>query len=115
MEDILIYHNGVCSKCCGALEILQEKNIPHRVRFYYAEPFSKEELKTVLQLLAMSAFDLVRKKEELFLNHFEGKGFKEEEWLDVLLENPTLIERPIVIKNNKAIIARPPQRLFELI
>jgi arsenate reductase len=115
VETITIYHNGICSKCRGALEILQEKNIPHEVRFYYAEPFSKDELKSVLQLLQMNAFDLLRKKEQLFLDQFEGKNFTEEEWLDVLLENPTLIERPIVIRGNKAIIARPPEKLFDLL
>jgi arsenate reductase len=115
VETITIYHNGICSNCRGALEILQEKNIPHEVRFYYAEPFSKDELKSVLQLLQMNAFDLLRKKEQLFLDQFEGKNFTEEEWLDVLLENPTLIERPIVIRGNKAIIARPPEKLFDLL
>lgn len=115
MSSILIYHNGVCSKCKGALEILQEKNIPHKVRFYVVEPFSKEELKGVLSMLQINAFDLVRTKELLFIEKFEGKQFTEEEWIDFLIENPSLIERPIVIKGNKAIIARPPQKLFELL
>ena len=115
MEDIIIYHNGVCSKCQGALELLQEKNIPHKVRFFIAEPFSKVELKAVLALLKIPTFELVRTKEKLFIENFEGKDFSEEEWFNVLLENPSLIERPIVIKGNKAIIARPPEKLLSLI
>ncbi len=115
MEPILIYHNGVCSKCHGALEILQEKNIPHKVRFYVSEPFSKDELKGVLTLLQINAFDLVRTRELLFIEKFEGKQFTEEEWIDFLIENPSLIERPIVINGNKAIIARPPEKLFQIL
>ena len=115
MPEIVIYHNGECTKCKGALEILQERNIPHHVRFYLAEPLSKEEVKDILQKLGITTHELVRTTEPLYKEQFEGRGHSEEEWVDVLVENPILIQRPIVVKGEKAIIARPPERISEII
>ena len=115
MPELIIYHNGECSKSKGALEILQEKNIPHKVRWYLSDPLSKEELGSLLQKLSLNAFDIVRKNEPLYKEKFEGKDFTDEEWIEILTANPTLIERPIVEKNGKAIIARPPERIMELL
>jgi arsenate reductase len=115
MEPITIYHNGICSKSKGALELLQEHNIPHEIRYYTVEPFSEEELKALLTKLGMPASALVRRNEPLFLANFEGKDLSEADWLDVLLEHPELIERPIVEQGDKAFIARPPERVLELL
>lgn len=112
---ITIYHNGECSKCRGALEILQEKNIPHEVRWYFAEPLSKEELTALLKKLGIPPSALVRKSEPLYTNQYEGKNITEDEWLTILSENPILIQRPIIEKGDKAIIARPPERVYEII
>jgi arsenate reductase len=112
---ILIYHNGECSKSKGALEILQEEHIPHTVRWYLAEPLSKDELKALLKKLNMQPSQLVRKSEELYKEQYEGKAISETQWLTILAQNPILIERPIVEKGNKAIVARPPERVFELL
>jgi arsenate reductase (glutaredoxin) len=115
MSDIIIYHNGECSKCKGALEILQEAHIPHEVRWYLAEPLTEAELKTLLEKLHMPPSQLVRKSEPLYKENYEGKDISENEWLTILAENPILIERPIVEQGDKAIIARPPEKVFELI
>ena len=115
MPEITIYHNGECSKCRGALEIMQERGILHQVRWYLAEPLGKAELVTLLAKLHMQPSALVRRSEPLYKEHYEGKAVTEEEWLEILSENPILIERPIVEKGNSAIIARPPERIFELI
>ena len=114
-DKITIYHNGECSKCRGALEIMQEKGIPHDVRWYLADPLSKEELRIILGKLGMQPSALVRKGEVLFKERYEGKQITEEEWLDILTENPILIERPIIEQGEKAIVARPPERVFELL
>src|SRR4051794_3385758 len=115
MGGIIIYHNGECSKSRGALEILMEKGIPHQVRWYLADPLNKKELKALLKKLNIKASQLVRKSEELYKEQYEGKPVTEEEWLTILEENPALIERPIVAKGDKAIIARPPERIFKLL
>lgn len=112
VPSITIYHNGECSKCRGALEILQERNIPYEVRWYLAEPLSKDELTALLKKLDIPPSGLVRKSEPLYTEQYEGKNMSEEEWLDILAENPILVQRPIVEKGDKAIIARPPERVL---
>ncbi len=110
-----VYHNGECSKCRGALEILQEKGIPHTVRWYLAEPLSVMELTALLHKLQMQPSQLARKSEPLYKEQFEGREIPESEWLQILADNPILIERPIVEKENMAIVARPPEKVFEVI
>ena len=112
---ITIYHNGRCSKSRGALEILQEEGIPHTVRWYLAEPLSTDELKTLLQKLGMSASGLVRRNEAYFKEHLKSKDFSEAEWLEILTTRSELIERPIVVNGDKAVIARPPERLHDVL
>ena len=63
----------------------------------------------------MKAFDIVRQKEALFIKNFKGKKFTNDEWIQILLENPTLIERPIVVDGYKAIIGRPPELVIDLV
>ncbi len=87
MSDIIIYHNGECSKCRGALEILQEKGIPHVARWYLAEPLTGAELSELLGKLKMKPSELVRTSEPLY-TQYEGKNFTEDQWLDILVEHP---------------------------
>ena len=114
-SQITIYHNGECSKCRGALEIMQERNVPHNVRWYLTDPLSADELKVLLAKLKMQPSQLVRKSEPVYMERYSGKNITEDEWLHILACHPELIERPIVEQNGLAIVARPPQRIFELI
>jgi len=110
-----IYHNDDCSKFRGALEIMQELGIPHEVRWYLADPLTEIEVAVLLRKLGMVPSQLVRKSEPLYKEHYEGNQITEAEWLVILAANPILIERPIVEAGDKAIIARPPERIFELV
>ncbi len=112
--SLTIYHNGECSKSKGALELLIENNIAHTARYYLLEPLSPEELQNLLAKLGMKPSELVRKNEPLYKEQYEGKSIVEEEWLEVLVNNSVLIERPIVENAEKAIVARPPERIFEM-
>jgi arsenate reductase len=112
---ITIYHNGECSKSKGALEILQEQGVEFEVRYYLIESPTIEELKDVLQKLRLNVNDIVRKNEPVYLERYEGKEMNEDEWLSVLTGNPELIERPIVVNGNKAIVARPPEKVLEIL
>ncbi len=105
--SITIYHNGECSKCRGALEILQEKGIPHEIRWYLAEPLSIPEIRSLLAKLNMQPSELVRKSEPLYKEQYEGKAISEQEWLVILAENPILIERPIIEKGEGDNCAAP--------
>jgi arsenate reductase len=109
MDKLIIYHNGECSKSKGALELLQDAGASFDVRWYLADPLTKEELKTLLHKLGMQPSEIIRKGEQLYKELFEGRHLTEEQWLDALAEYPVLLERPIVEKGNKAIVARPPE------
>jgi arsenate reductase (glutaredoxin) len=115
MTDIVIYHNGQCSKCKGALELLIEKGVPHEVRWYTSDPLTRDELQSLLSKLHMQAHELVRTGEDLYKTTYEGKEISEAEWMDILIEKPELMQRPIVVKGAIAIIARPPEKVLEIL
>lgn len=110
-----IYHNTQCSKSNCALELIKENGITPQMVDYLKNTPSKEELINLLSMLDMKPFDIVRKNEAIFQKNYFGKKFTDEQWLDILLLHPELIERPIVVKDGKAVIARPAERLLELL
>lgn len=115
MKKIQVLYNSRCSKCREALSFLEGENCEIEIREYLKEQLSKKELKDILTKLGLKAFDIVRQKEAFFIKNFKGKKFTNEEWIQILLENPTLIERPIVIDGYKAIIGRPPELVIDLV
>ncbi len=112
---LTIYHNGRCTKSRGALKILQEQGIPHDVRWYLAEPLTAKELRALLKKLGMKASELVRKSEPHYKEQLKEKTLTEAGWLKEIVAHPELMERPIVETDNKAIVARPPERVLELL
>lgn len=115
MKKVQILYNPRCSKCREALSFLEGENCDIEIKEYLKETLTKKELKDILSKLGLKAFDIVRQKESLFIKNFKGKKFTNDEWIQILLENPTLIERPIVIDGYKAIIGRPPELVIDLV
>lgn len=115
MEQITIYHNPRCAKSREALSLLQEKRENINIVEYLKDTPSANELKIVLRKLGMKAEDIIRKKEELFKEKYAEKRLSNDEWIKVLVKNPILIERPIVIKGNKAVIGRPTDNILEIL
>lgn len=112
---MIIYHNPRCRKSRETLEILNSKGIEPEIVLYLDNPPTKKEVKVILTKLNISAFDLIRKGESIYKENFKGKELSEAKWIDIMVKNPKLIERPIVIKGNKAIIGRPPEKVVSLI
>lgn len=112
---ITIYHNNRCGKSRSALSILQEKNIPFQVVEYLKDVPSIDELKTIIRKLQLKPHDLIRTKEAVYIEKYKGKSLTDEQWIQAMHEHPILIERPIVIHNNKAVVARPPERVLEIL
>jgi len=110
-----IYHNPRCRKSRETLALLQDRNIEPEIMLYLDTPPTKAELREVLKKLGIPASALVRKGEQIYKDNFKGKEFSEEEWLDILVKNPKLIERPIVIAGSRAVIGRPPEKVLELL
>jgi arsenate reductase len=114
-NKITIYHNSRCSKSRCALEFLQEKNLDFEVIEYLKDVPTKTQLKTLIAQLGIKPQELIRTSEEEFKSHFKGKNLSDDEWIDAMVKFPKLIERPIVVKNGKAVIARPTERINELL
>jgi arsenate reductase len=112
---ITIYHNSRCQKSRTALSYLENIDNEISVIDYLKVPPSQKELKHILELLGIKAFDLVRKKEELYKNQFSDKQYTETQWIKILSENPILIERPIIIKDKIAVIGRDEISLNKII
>ena len=115
MSKVTILYNPRCSKCRQALSLLEGENCEIEIVDYLKNVPTKKELKTILSKLGLKAIDIVRKKEAIYLTKFKNKNFTNEEWIQLLIENPILIERPIVIDGYKAIIGRPPELVIDLL
>ena len=114
---VSIYHNPRCSKSRETLALLQEKGIEPEVVLYLETPPDVQTLKTLLQQLGMSsARELMRRKEELYKElNLADVQWSEEQLLQAMVDNPKLIERPIVINEEQARIGRPPEAVLEII
>lgn len=110
-----IYHNNRCSKSRCTLDILTEKAVDYEVVKYLEDVPTKEEIKDLLQKLGMKAEALVRKGEAIYKEQYKGKTLTEEEWIEAMHQHPILIERPIVVKGEKAVIGRPPENVLKLL
>lgn len=115
MGKITIYHNNRCSKSRCALELIEKRTKDIEIVEYLTSPPSENELKIILRKLGVKAEDIVRRKEPIFKEKFEGKKFTEAQWIKVLCKNPILIERPIVVRGNKAVIGRPTENLNQIL
>ncbi len=112
---MIIFHNTRCSKSREALELLQQNNCEIEIRDYLQIPPTKKEIEEILGMLKCKAVDIVRKNEPLYLEKYEGKKITNARWIGILSKNPILIERPIVIDGEKAVIGRPPKLVIDLI
>ncbi|PKV75100.1 arsenate reductase (glutaredoxin) [Pontibacter ramchanderi] len=112
---VTIYHNNRCSKSRQTLELLRDKGEELQVVEYLKDTPTTEELKTVLHKLGLKPEELLRKGEQVYKEQFAGKSYTDDEWLRIMTENPVLIERPIVVKGDKAAIGRPPEKVLEIL
>ena len=115
MQDIEIWHNPKCSKSRAAMELLENKGINANVVKYLEQTPTKEQIKDVLKKLRISAKELLRTSEDIYKELNLNQIDDEETLIDFMVKNPILIERPIIIKGDKAVIARPIENLSELI
>ena len=109
------FHNPRCRKSREALVLINEKGLDIDVVQYLKNPPSFEEFQIIIQKMRLKPIDLVRKNELLFKERFKGKEFSDDERINVLIENPKLIERPILVTENAAIIGRPPEDVLKVL
>jgi arsenate reductase len=114
-QTVTIYHNPRCGKSRAALALLQEHGVDAVVVEYLKTPPTTEELRAILKKLDMKPEELVRKSEDVFKEKYAGKSMSDNQWLDALAKHPILIERPIVVKGDRAVVGRPPEKVTELL
>ena len=115
-KDIIIYHNSKCSKSRKALEIIRSKNIEPTIILYLKSNLSKTEVKNLLSKLGLSIRDILRTGEDEYKkNNLKNENLRDDKLIEFLIKFPRLLERPIVVKNNKAVIGRPPENILTLL
>jgi arsenate reductase len=112
---IQLYHNNRCGKSRDALTFLENSGKEFQIIKYLENPPTFEQLKVLLKKLNFNPMDLVRQKETIWIQNFKGKDLTDKEIIKALSENPILIERPIIILDNKAIVARSSEKLIDFI
>ncbi|RBO79828.1 arsenate reductase (glutaredoxin) [Marinomonas aquiplantarum] len=109
-----IYHNPRCSKSRQTLALLEENGIQPEIRLYQKEPLDKSELEQLIAQLDIQPIELMRTKEAAYKELGLNKNSSDEERIEAMLNNSSLIERPIVVHNNKAKLGRPPENVLDL-
>ena len=112
---IQIYHNSRCSKSRQCLSLIENSGKKFEVIKYLENPPTISELTNLISKLGIEPIDLVRKKEKLWIENYKNKVLSSNELIEIMSKNPILIERPIVIKGNKAVVARPIEKFLEII
>jgi arsenate reductase (glutaredoxin) len=111
--NLTIYHNSSCSTSRKVLDYLQAHHEHIEIRNYIANPPSVEELTVVLKKMNANAEDILRKKDKVYLEKFKDKTLTNQEWIEAMVEHPTIIERPIIIGETKAWLPRPVDAFLE--
>jgi len=115
-KEVIIYHNPKCSKSRKALEIIKSKNIEPIIILYLVNKLSKNEIKNLLSKLGLSIRDILRIGEDEYKNNnLKNENLSDDKLIDFLISFPKLLQRPIVVKNNKAVIGRPPENILNLL
>jgi len=114
--ELTYYHNPKCSKSRSGLEMLENRNIHFTIKEYLKEPLSIEEVLSLFAKLGLPILDALRKKEPLFIDHhLEEMNWSHERWAKFIVENPIVLERPILVNQTHAVIGRPTQNLESLL
>lgn len=116
MSKITIYEKPTCTTCRKVVKALDEAGVDFEKVNYYIKPFTKTKLQNLLKKMKMKPSELVRKNEKAYKDlDMKNKKYTEAQVLDLMIKNPDLVQRPIIEKGEKAILARPPERLKEIL
>ena len=115
-EKIKVYQKPTCSKCRTTLGILKERGANFELINYYETPVEADELRKLIDKLGISPRDLLRKGEQVYRDlGLAKRDLSDDELIDLMVANPDLIQRPIVVLGNKAVLGRPPDKVLDLL
>ena len=112
---ITIYHNPRCSKSRQGVALLEASGKNFKKITYLKELLTKEELTIIIEKLGLEPMDLIRKNETVWKENYKSKSLSNEELIEIMIQNPKLIERPIVCNNEKAVIGRPTEKIHTIL
>ncbi len=116
MSEITVYQKPTCTTCKQVYAVLKESGVDFNSVNYYVDPISKTKLKELLKKMGIPASELLRKKEDIYKTlKLSEKQLSEDDIVDLMVKHPDLIQRPIVEKGSRAILARPAERLKEIL
>jgi len=115
-DPVTIYHNPRCSKSRSTLQLLEEKQVAPQIVKYLETPPSREQLVELLEMLGMQPRELLRKGEQAYKEMgLKDTNLSDDQLIDAMLQEPKLIERPIVVHNGKARVGRPPEAVLDIL
>ena len=106
-----VYHNPRCKKSRAGLQFVKDRTEDFQIVEYLKTPLTEDDLKLVFMQLNKRPQEMVRTQEAIYKSDFKGKNFTDEEWIKIIVENPKLLKRPIVVKGNKAVWGDPAEEL----
>ncbi|MEO1487342.1 MAG: arsenate reductase (glutaredoxin) [Bacteroidota bacterium] len=112
---ITVYHNPRCRKSREALAFLEEEKQAFEVVKYLDEPLSKAQLESLLEKLKLEPIDLVRTQEQVWKTGYRDKNLSKSQLIDLMLEHPRLMERPIVVNGSNAVVGRPAEKIRDIL
>lgn len=112
---VTIYHNPRCTKSRQGVALLKEKDVNFEVIKYLEDPITEKELKDIIKKLGITPMALVRKNEAIWKSNFKGKDLSDKDIIKAMISNPKLIERPIVINGDKAVVGRPTEQILTIV
>jgi len=110
-----VWFNPACTTCQKTENYLGDYNIEFEKRIYLEHPPTEQEIKDLLKILGIIPFGLIRTKDKVFKEKFYGKQLTNDEWIAAMAAHPSIIERPVLIYNNKAVIGRPIEKVIEFV
>lgn len=113
--EYIMYHKPNCATSLETLKMLKDHGVKPQLRLYLEDPPTPAELDELLKKMGKRVKSLIRTKEPLYKEEYEGKKLTKKQWLKILSENPILINRPILIRGDKAIMGRPPEAVLQLV
>ena len=115
MSELTIYHNPACSKSRETLALIKASGVEPRIVEYLKNPPSEAELSAIVRKLGIKPLELVRRNEQIFKNNYAGRKLGDKEWIKAMIEHPILMQRPIVVRGEAAVIGRPPEDVKPLL
>jgi arsenate reductase len=115
MSDLTVYEKPTCTTCRNLVALLEERGIDFELVNYHVDPLPEEKIRELVRKTGGSAAELLRKREPAYREHIEGRDLSDDELIALMAEHPPLLQRPVVERGERAVLARPVERVLELL